>query len=134
MTYFNQLKERLNDHSNYTRLLIVLVLVIFIFLVVHLFELYLPGLEKQIQALGTFAFIGFIVLFVVSTPFFVSVDTLCFAAGLLFPLLPGIFYVTIATYIADAVIFTLWGYFFREKVEIILSRHQQFAKLDSIGS
>lgn len=132
MTYYNLFKERLNNHPHYTRLLIVLALAIFIFLVVHLFELSLPGLEKQIQALGAFAFIGFIVLFVVATPFFVSVDTLCFAAGLLFPLLPGIFYVAIATYIAAAVIFILGRYFFREKVEIILSRHQQFAKLDSI--
>ena len=90
MTHYSQLKDRLNNIPNYIRLLIILVLAIFVFMVVHLFELYLPGLEKRIQALGPFAFIGFIVLFVVSTPFFISVDTLCFAAGLLFSLMPGI--------------------------------------------
>ena len=132
MTHYSQLKMRMHNHPYYLRLLIILALVAIIFMVVHLFELYLPGLEKRIQDLGVFAFIGFIVLFVVSTPFFISVDTLCFAAGLLFPLMPGILYVAIATYIAAAVIFILGRYFFREKVESIVIRHQQFVKLDNI--
>lgn len=132
MTYYSQLKMRLHNHPYYFRLLILLALATIIFMVAHLFELYLPGLEKRIQDLGAFAFIGFIVLFVVSTPFFISVDTLCFAAGLLFPLLPGILYVAIATYIAAAVIFILGRYFFREKVKALLFRHQRFAKLDTV--
>ncbi len=132
MTYYSQLKSKLNHYPNYRRVLLIVTLAIVIFVVVHYFEIYLPGLEKQIQDLGSFAFIGFIVLFVVTTPFFISVDTLCFAAGLMFPLLPGIIYVIFATYIAAAVIFILGRYFFREKVETLVHRYQQFAKLDAV--
>jgi len=132
MTYYSQLKMRLHNHPYYLRLLIILALAAIIFMVVHLFELYLPGLEKRIHDLGAFAFIGFIVLFACATPFFISVDTLCFAAGLLFALLPGIVYVAIATYFAAAIIFILGRYFFREKVKALLLKHQRFAKLDTV--
>ncbi len=126
------LKNELINHSIYKRGLLILMIAGAVFVVVHLFEIYLPGLEKQIQDLGAFAFIGFILLFVLSTPFFISVDTLCFAAGLLFPLLSGIVYVAIATYIAATVIFMLGRYLFREKVQKLLVKHQRFAKLDNI--
>ncbi|BCG63528.1 MAG: hypothetical protein methR_P1247 [Methyloprofundus sp.] len=132
MIDYKQFKNRLKKRPHILRLLILLGLVVTIYIVAHVFKLYLPELEKQIQNLGAFAFIGFILLFVLATPFFISVDTLCFAAGLLFPLFPGIFYVAIATYIAAAVIFIMGRYFFREKVELLMRGHSQFAKLDSI--
>jgi len=132
MTNYSKLKSNVNKHLNYSRVLFILTLTIVIFVVVHYFEIYLPGLEKQIQDLGSFAFFGFILLFVIATPFFISVDTLCFAAGLLFPLLQGIIYVIFATYISAAVIFILGRYFFREKVETLLQRYQQFSKLDTV--
>ena len=69
----------------FTRKLSVILTVAGVILVIgHELELYLPDLELWIQTLGAFAPLGFILLFVVLTPVFVSVDTLCFAAGLLF--------------------------------------------------
>ena len=65
MTNYSKLKSNVNKHLNYSRVLFILTLTIVIFVVVHYFEIYLPGLEKQIQDLGSFAFFGFILLFVI---------------------------------------------------------------------
>jgi uncharacterized membrane protein YdjX (TVP38/TMEM64 family) len=72
-------------------------------------ELYLPDLEIWVQDMGVFAPLGFILLFVVLSPVFVSVDALCFAAGVLFPILTGELTIIIATYLSAALIFFLGG-------------------------
>ncbi len=60
-----------------------------VFLVAHEFELYLLDLEVWVKSLSMFAPLGFILLFMLLTPVFVSVDALCFAAGVLFPIVTG---------------------------------------------
>lgn len=132
MTPYSPLKNALNSHRIYLRLLIISGLALTIFLSVRGFQLYLPDLEKWLQGMGAFGFIAFIALFVVATPLFISVDTLCFVAGVLFPLLPGILYVAVATYGAAAVIFILGRYFFREKVTLLLRKHQKLSKLNDV--
>ena len=97
----------------------------------HELELHLPDIEHWVNNLGPWAPLGFIVLFALSTPFFVSVDALCFAAGLLFSLGAGELYILISTYLAAAVSFVLGRYLFRQKVADYIARHKKFAALDA---
>lgn len=114
------------------KLAIALVLVGLVLLIGHGLELYLPGLEVWIQALGAFAPLGFIALFVILTPLFVSVDALCFAAGLLFPLGAGEFYIILATYLAATLIFSLGRYLLRDRVLMFLAEHKRFSELNAV--
>jgi uncharacterized membrane protein YdjX (TVP38/TMEM64 family) len=70
-------------------------------------------------------------LFVVLTPVFVSVDTLCFAAGLLFSIGSGVLYIIIATYLASTLIFFLGRYLIKDRVIAFISKHKQLAALDT---
>ena len=102
-----------------------------ILIIGHELELYLPDLELWIEKLGAYAPLGFIMLFVALTPLFVSVDTLCFAAGLLFSIGAAEFYMIIATYLASALIFILGRYLFKDRVITFIAKHKQFAALDA---
>jgi uncharacterized membrane protein YdjX (TVP38/TMEM64 family) len=113
------------------KLSIILVLAGVIVVIGHELELYLPDLELWIEKLGAFAPLGFITLFVVLTPVFVSVDTLCFAAGLLFSIGSAELYMVIATYLASALIFFLGRYLIKDRVIAFISRHQHLAALDT---
>ncbi|CAA9892343.1 conserved membrane hypothetical protein [Candidatus Methylobacter favarea] len=98
----------------------------------HILEVHLPDLEAWIEKLGAYAPAGFIAVFVLLVPVFVSVDALCFAAGLLFPLGAGMLYIILATYMAAALIFFLGRYLFREKVLAFIAKHEQLATLDAV--
>lgn len=112
------------------KLLLLAPIVGFLILIGHELELHLPDLEHWVQNLGPWAPLGFIGLFVVLTPFFASVDALCFVAGLLFPISAGVFYIVIATYLAAALIFVLGRYLFRQKVVSFIAKHKKFAALN----
>ncbi len=101
-------------------------------LIAHWFEWYMPRLELWILSLGSLAPIVFVVLFAVTTPFFLSVDALCVAAGVLFPLGPGGFYIVIATFVSASVIFVLGRYFFRDRVSRVLESHPKLKRLDGL--
>lgn len=116
----------------YPRLVLALIFVGLALLVGHKLELYLPDLEARIQAMGAFAPLGFILLFVVLTPLFISVDALCFAAGVLFPVGPAVCYVIVATYLAAAVIFFLGRYLLHGKVQALLAKYKRFAEIDRV--
>lgn len=122
----------LQDIGLIKKLAIALILIGLVLLIGHELELYLPDLEVWIQDMGALAPLGFIALFVVLTPFFISVDALCFAAGLLFPIIAGEIYIIIATYLAAAVIFFLGRYLLRDRVLILLARHKRFSELDEV--
>ncbi len=122
---------QLKNMSMTRKLSVILAIAGLILLIGHELELYLPDLELRIQELGAFAPLGFIALFVVVTPVFISVDTLCFAAGLLFSLGAALFYMAIATYLASALIFFLGRYLFKERVVAFIANHKQLATLDS---
>ncbi|WP_262965246.1 TVP38/TMEM64 family protein [Methylobacter psychrophilus] len=121
----------LKDLSITKKLSIILALAAIIVVIGHELELYLPNLELKIEKLGAFAPLGFIVLFVLLTPVFVSVDTLCFAAGLLFSLGTAELYMAIATYLASALIFFLGRYLIKDRVISFISKHQHLAALDT---
>jgi uncharacterized membrane protein YdjX (TVP38/TMEM64 family) len=113
------------------KLSVILAIAGAILLIGHELELYLPDLELWVEKLGVYAPLGFIALFVVLTPFFVSVDTLCFAAGLLFSIGAAEFYMTVATYLASALIFLLGRYLFKDRVVTFITKHKQFTALDA---
>lgn len=113
------------------KLSVILAIAGAILIIGHELELYLPDLELWVEKLGVYAPLGFIALFVVLTPFFVSVDTLCFAAGLLFSIGAAEFYMTVATYLASALIFLLGRYLFKDRVVTFIAKHKQFAALDA---
>jgi len=119
-------------NMSFTRKLSVILGIASVILIIgHELELYLPDLELWIQKLGAFAPLGFIALFVVLTPVFISVDTLCFAAGLLFSLGAAQVYMIIATYLASALIFFLGRYAFKDRVVTLIAKHKQLATLDA---
>ncbi|MFZ4703350.1 MAG: TVP38/TMEM64 family protein [Candidatus Methylumidiphilus sp.] len=113
------------------KLTVVLAVVAAIFLIVHELEIHLPQLEVWIESLGVFAPLAFIGLFVILTPLFISVDTLCFVAGLLFSIVAAEFYMIVATYLASALIFFLGRHLFKERVIALLAKHKRFAALDT---
>ncbi|MGR8997756.1 MAG: TVP38/TMEM64 family protein [Gammaproteobacteria bacterium] len=122
---------QLKNMSITRKLSLILAIAGVILVIGHELELYLPDLELWIQKLGAFAPLGFIALFVVLTPVFISVDTLCFAAGLLFSIGAAEFYIILATYLAAALIFFLGRYLFKDRVVTFIARHKQLAALDA---
>ncbi|MGY6276765.1 TVP38/TMEM64 family protein [Methylomonas sp. MgM2] len=97
----------------------------------HEFELHLGALEQDLQKLGAWAPAGYIGVFVLLTPLGLSVDALCFVAGILFPLLPAQLYMAVATYSAAALIFIQGRYLFRSKVSALLQREQRLAGISA---
>jgi len=113
------------------KLAVILAVATVILVIGRELELYLPDLELWIETLGALAPLGFIALFVVLTPFFVSVDTLCFAAGLLFSIGAGELYIIIATYLASALIFFLGRYLIKDRIIALISKHKHLVALDT---
>ena len=121
---------QLKNISPIRKLSVILAAAIVLLFIAHKLKLYLPDLELWIAQLGAFAPLGFIALFVVLTPVFVSVDALCFAAGLLFTLGSGELTVIIATYLASALLFFLGRYLIKDKVIALIAEHKQLVALD----
>lgn len=111
-----------------------LVFVGLVLLIGHELELYLPDLEVWIEGLGVFAPLGFILLFMIFSPIGVSVDVLCFTAGVLFPIATAEWVVMIATYLSAAVIFFLGRNFLRARVMAFIAGHKRLAALDKVIS
>ena len=122
----------LKNNILHRRLLIFIPVIAILILMGRELELHLPDIEHWVQNLGSWAPAGFIGLFVALTPFFVSVDALCFAAGLLFSISAGWFCIIISTYLAAAVMFLLGRYLFRQKVVSFIAKHPKFAALDAV--
>ncbi|MGJ0428167.1 TVP38/TMEM64 family protein [Methylobacter sp.] len=113
------------------RLLPLVPIAVLLILIGHELELHLPDIEHWVQNLGPWAPLGFIGLFIVLTPLIVSVDALCFVAGLLFPIGEGMFCIIIATYLAASLIFVLGRYLFRQKAARFIAKSEKFAALNT---
>lgn len=123
------------QHMSLSRkLLAALAFVAIVLFIGYELELYLPDLEGWINGMGVFAPLGFILFFVVLAPIFVSIDALCFAAGVLFPIMTGELAVIIATYLSAAILFYLGRDLFRASVLTIIAGHQSLANLDKVIS
>jgi len=123
---------QLQDTELIKRLSLILAFIAAIVFIAHALELHLPNLEIWVQKLGPFAPAGFIGIFAILSPLFVSVDALCFAAGLLFSIGSGGICVIIATYLAAAVIFFIGRRLFRNKVFALIEKHKRLASLDKM--
>lgn len=124
----------LQNLSLVEKLLIALVFAVVVLWVGHEFKVYLPDVEVWIAELGFFAPIGFVALFVGLSPLFVSIDVLCFAAGLLFSIVVGELAVIVATYLSATIIFFLGRYWLRDRVLAFTAKHQKLAILDKLIS
>jgi uncharacterized membrane protein YdjX (TVP38/TMEM64 family) len=116
------------------KLLSTLVFIAIVVLIGHEFERYLSDMETWVGSLGVFVPLGFVFTFMILSPIFVSIDVLCFAAGLLFPIVTGELTAIIATYLSAAVIFFLGRNLIRERVLAFIAKHRRFATLDRIIS
>ena len=112
------------------KLTLIVVSAILLVAVAHEFELHLGELEQDLQRLGSWAPAGYIGFFVALTPLGLSVDALCFVAGLLFPLLPAQLYMAVGTYLAAALIFVQGRYLFKSKVNALIEREQKLAGIN----
>lgn len=122
-------------HTHLARKLAALLIFIgLVLLIGHKLELYLPDLEAWIESLGVFAPLAFILLFMMLSPIGVSVDGLCFAAGVLFPIATAEWVVIIATYLSAAVIFFLGRDYVRARVMFFVADHQRLAALGKVIS
>lgn len=84
--------------------------------------------------MGIFAPLVFLLLFITLAPFFVSIDALCFAAGVLFPIATGELTMVIATYLSAGIIFFLGRDYLRVRVLSFIAGHKRFAALDKMIS
>jgi uncharacterized membrane protein YdjX (TVP38/TMEM64 family) len=125
---------QLQQKSLSRKLSVALGFVAIVLLIGHELELYLPALEIWVQDMGVLAPLGFILLFVVLAPFFVSVDALCFAAGVLFSITTGELTIIIATYLAALIIFYLGRDLMREKALTFIAKDKRFAALNKVIS
>ena len=122
---------QLPDAVSPIKLLGFLVFVGVAFLIGHELELFLPDLELWIKGWGIGAPILYVLCFVILTPFFVSVDALCFASGVLFPVVVGELAMVFATYLSAALIFVLGRSLMHERALAFTAGHKRFAALES---
>jgi len=129
---FPHIEHALGQKSLYSRLLLFVAGIVVLSLFAQWFEFYIPEIEVWIKGLGGWAPLAFILLFIGATPFFLSVDALCLAAGILFPLLAASLYIIISTYLAATVIFILGRSLFQNKVKQLLAKHPKLENMDAV--
>jgi len=112
------------------KLVLITIGAVFFLALAHEFEIHLDELEHDLQKLGRWAPAGFIGAFVTLTPLGLSVDALCFASGILFPLLPAQLYMAAATYLAATLIFIQGRYWFKSKISAVISREQKLTGIN----
>lgn len=93
---------------------------------------YVPQLEMFIGSLGIWGPVIFIVLFIITMPFFVPNAPFALAAGALFGLWWGTAYIVVAGLVAELAIFTVGHKFLRGRVERWLAKHPRFLALRSV--
>ena len=123
---------RLGNNSLYLRLLLIAGGIIILGFFAHWFEINILRIEEWIKSLGALAPFAFVLLFTIATPLFLSVDVLCLASGVLFPLTASVIYIIISTYLAATVIFILGRYFFQDKVKVVLAKYPKFEHIDTL--
>ncbi len=115
-----------------SRLLIVAILIVFLLMGGYWLEHHVVLIESWIQNLGHWAGLGFILLFLVLTPLFFSVDALCLIAGAVFSLTDAITYVLIATMLASALIFFIGRRMAREQIQTIVEKNARLRSVDRL--
>ena len=122
--------QKINYSAN--RLLLIAILIVLLLIGGYWLEHHIVLIESWIQKLGHWAGLGFIVLFLVLTPLFFSVDVLCLMAGALFSLADAITYVLIATMLASALIFFIGRRMAREQIQTIVEKNEKLRSVDRL--
>lgn len=95
-------------------------------------EHHIVRMEGWIESLGYWAGVGFILLFLVLTPLFFSVDALCLIAGAVFSLPAAFAYVLIATMLASALIFAIGRWIARENIQTFVAKNEKLRSIDRL--
>lgn len=123
----------LNKQPHHIQRIIFVILSVFALITIgYWLEHHVALIEQWLAEMGYWAGAGFVLLFVLLTPLFFSVDVLCIIAGALFTLGDGIIYVLSATMLAAAFIFYLSRYLAKEKAKQIVQQHPKLAAYDQL--
>ena len=123
----------IGSHSySLQRLILIVCFIIAMFISGYWLEQHVTAIENWLAGLGHWAGIGYIVLFIVLTPFFFSVDILCIIAGALFGLSSAIGYVLVATILSAAVIFYIGRNLAQDKIQTIVQKHPKLTIFDQL--
>jgi uncharacterized membrane protein YdjX (TVP38/TMEM64 family) len=114
------------------RAIVITILVAALVVVGYWLEQHIAAIEAWIAGLGHWAGFGFIILFLVLTPVFFSVDAMCILAGALFTLPMAIGYVLLATMLSAAVMFYIGRHVAGDKVRILLRKRPKLSVVDEI--
>ena len=114
------------------RIIVISTIIIAIITIGYWLEQHVASIETWLADMGPWAGVGFIILFVVLTPFFFSVDVLCVIAGALFNLGSAIAYVLLATMLAAAAVFYIGRYLVKDKVQILLQKHPKLTMYERL--
>lgn len=114
------------------RIIVISTIIIAIIIIGYWLEQHVAIIEAWLADMGPWAGAGFIILFVILTPFLFSVDVLCVIAGALFSLNSAIAYVLIATMLAAAVIFYIGRYMAKDKVQMLLQKHPKLTMYERL--
>ena len=123
----------IRSHSySLQRLILIICFIIAMVISGYWLEHHITAIENWLAGLGHWAGIGYIVLFIVLTPFFFSVDILCIIAGALFGLSSAIGYVLVATILSAAVIFYIGRNLAQDKIQVIVQKHPKLTIFDQL--
>ena len=114
------------------RIIVISTIIIAIIVIGYWLEQHVATIEAWLSNMGHWAGVGFIILFVVLTPFLFSVDVLCIIAGALFTLDSAIAYMLIATMLAAAVIFYIGRHMAKDKVQMLLQKHPKLTMYERL--
>lgn len=117
---------------SFQRIVLTVGFIIALVMVGYWLEHHVTTIENWLSGMGHWAGLGFIVLFIVLTPFFFSVDVLCVIAGALFSLPNAIGYVLAATLLSAAVIFYIGRNLAQEKIQSIVQKHNKLSAVDQL--
>ena len=111
----------------------VVVLLGLIFLARHLGD-YITPAEEWIKSQGAYGPVIFIIAFWIGTIVFIPGNLYAIASGLLFGLVSGFIYISIAEVTGAIILFLIARYVARKTVERYLSKHPKFFEIDKIVS
>jgi len=114
--------------------IIGLVVLGILFLIAHYVGDYITPTEEWIKAQGIYGPIIFILAFWIGTIIFIPGNLYAIASGLLFGLISGFIFISIAEVTGAIILFLISRYLARNILERYLSKHPKFFEIDKIVS
>lgn len=114
--------------------IIGIVILVILILIAQRVGDYITPTEKWIKAQGVYGPIIFIIAFWIGTIIFIPGNLYAIASGLLFGLVSGFIFISIAEVTGAIILFIIARYVARKTVEGYLSKHAKFFEIDKIVS